>query len=46
VVAAIGVSGPTARLEERHDELGRSLADHAAELTELLRGKTPQEGAA
>jgi len=46
VVAAIGVSGPTARLEERLDELGRSLADHAAELTELLRGKTPQEGAA
>jgi DNA-binding IclR family transcriptional regulator len=40
VVAALGVSGPTQRLEPRFDELGRLLAHHAAELTELLRGKT------
>lgn len=46
VVAALGVSGPTQRLEDRFDELGRLLTHHAAELTELLRGKTPQEGAA
>ena len=46
VVAALGVSGPTQRLEDRFDELGRLLTDQAAELTELLRGKTPQEGAA
>ena len=46
VVAALGVSGPTQRLEDRFDELGRLLTHHAAALTELLRGKTPQEGAA
>jgi DNA-binding IclR family transcriptional regulator len=46
IVAALGVSGPTQRLETRFDELGRLLTDHATELTELLRGKTPQEGAA
>jgi DNA-binding IclR family transcriptional regulator len=50
VVAALGVSGPTQRLEPRFDELGRLLTHHAAELTELLRGKTAspitKEGAA
>ena len=46
VVAALGVSGPTTRLEDRFDELGRLLSNHATELTSLLRGKTPQEGAA
>jgi len=46
VVAALGVSGPTQRLEGRFSELGRLLTKHSAELTELLRGKTPQEGAA
>jgi len=46
VVAALGVSGPTQRLEARFAELGRLLTKHSAELTELLRGKTPQEGAA
>jgi len=39
VVAALGVSGPTTRLEERFGELGRLLTDHATELTSLLRGK-------
>jgi DNA-binding IclR family transcriptional regulator len=46
VVAAIGVSGPTPRLQRRFSELGQLLRDHATELTELLRGKTHQEGAA
>jgi len=50
VVAAVGVSGPTQRLETRFDELGRLLTHHAAELTELLRGTTAplitKEGAA
>jgi DNA-binding IclR family transcriptional regulator len=50
VVAALGVSGPTQRLEARFDELGRLLAHHATELTERLRGKTAspitKEGAA
>jgi DNA-binding IclR family transcriptional regulator len=42
VVAALGISGPTPRLEERLDELGRHLSSHAAELSTLLRGRTPQ----
>lgn len=50
VVAALGVSGPTTRLEDRFDELGRLLRNHATELTSLLRGKTAsaitKEGAA
>jgi hypothetical protein len=33
-------------LQGRFDELGPLLIDHATELTELLRGKTHQEGAA
>lgn len=46
VVAALGISGPTPRLEGRLDELGRHLSDHAAELSTLLRGRTPKEGVA
>lgn len=42
-VAALGISGPAPRLEERLDELGRSLLDHAAQLTTLLRGTTNKE---
>lgn len=38
VVAALGVSGPTPRLEGRLDELGRNLLDHAAALSALLCG--------
>jgi IclR family transcriptional regulator, acetate operon repressor len=37
VVAAVGVSGPTARLEHRLVELGRLLKNHTEELSELLR---------
>jgi DNA-binding IclR family transcriptional regulator len=46
VVAALGVSGPTPRLEERFGEIGPLLREHARELTDLLHGKTHQEGAA
>lgn len=46
VVAALGVSGPTPRLGGRFGELGRLLRAHATELTQLLHGKTRQEGAA
>ena len=41
VVAALGVSGPTARLEGRLSEVGRSLSSHAAQLSQLLRGRAP-----
>jgi DNA-binding IclR family transcriptional regulator len=43
VVAALGVSGPTTRLEDRFDELGRRLRKHASELTDLLRGRAAQD---
>ena len=46
VVAALGISGPTPRLEGRLDELGRRLLERAAELSMLLRGHTPKEGVA
>jgi DNA-binding IclR family transcriptional regulator len=52
VVAALGVSGPTQRLEGRVDEIGRLLTDRAQELSALLeRGgrkdrRTRKEGAA
>jgi DNA-binding IclR family transcriptional regulator len=42
VVAALGISGPTARLEGRLDELGRILSAQAEQLTGLLRGDTTQ----
>src|SRR3954451_8968405 len=40
VVAALGVSGPTSRLEGRLTEVGRSLSSHATQLSRLLRGTT------
>jgi DNA-binding IclR family transcriptional regulator len=47
LVAALGISGPTPRLEGRHDELGRALSDHAHELSRLLRGRgAAREGVA
>jgi DNA-binding IclR family transcriptional regulator len=46
VVAALGISGPTPRLEGRLEELGRRLMERAAELSMLLRGRTPKEGVA
>jgi DNA-binding IclR family transcriptional regulator len=44
VVAALGISGPTARLEDRVDELGRNLSTHAAQLSTLLRGGSRPTG--
>lgn len=46
VVAALGISGPTSRLEGRLEELGRRLLERSAELSMLLRGRTPKEGVA
>lgn len=39
-VAALGISGPSQRLEGRLDELGRQLLDRATKLSTLLRGST------
>jgi DNA-binding IclR family transcriptional regulator len=41
VIAALGISGPTVRLEGRLDELGCQLSNHATQLSTLLRGRTP-----
>jgi DNA-binding IclR family transcriptional regulator len=41
VVAALGVSGPTPRLEARLDELGALLLDRSTALSTLLRGTAP-----
>ena len=38
VVASLGISGPTQRLEDRLDELGRHLLDQSTALSSLLRG--------
>ncbi|HEY6932428.1 MAG TPA: IclR family transcriptional regulator [Marmoricola sp.] len=46
VVAALGVSGPTPRLEKRIAEFGGLLADHAEQLSELLHRRKPKEGVA
>lgn len=46
LIAALGLSGPTQRLEGRLDELGRHLLEHAAQLSTLLRGQTRKEGVA
>lgn len=46
LVAALGVSGPTTRLQHRLDELGAQLQDHAAQLSTLLRGRSRKEGVA
>ncbi|MEO7944261.1 MAG: IclR family transcriptional regulator [Marmoricola sp.] len=42
-VAAIGISGPTARLEDRIDHLGRLLKEQTEELSALLRHGTRTE---
>lgn len=46
VVAALGLSGPTPRLDEHAGEWGRLLIDQAAQLTGLLGRRTPEEGVA
>jgi DNA-binding IclR family transcriptional regulator len=40
VVAALGISGPTSRLDHRVEEIGRSLVASAAEVTAVLHGNT------
>jgi DNA-binding IclR family transcriptional regulator len=45
VVAALGISGPSQRLEERRDEVGRQLNQRAEQLSGLLR-RTRREGVA
>ncbi len=46
VVAALGISGPSPRLVERRDEVGRLLIERAEQLSTLLRLKTRKEGVA
>lgn len=46
LIAALGVSGPTPRIEGRLDELGRLLQNRAAQLSTLLRARAPKEGVA
>jgi IclR family acetate operon transcriptional repressor len=43
VVATVGISGPTARLEDRVDHLGRLLKDQTGALSKLLRHGTRTE---
>lgn len=40
VIAALGISGPTARLQDRVDHIGRLLVDQADSLSRLLHRRT------
>ena len=40
VVAALGISGPTSRLDGRVEELGRNLVTRASEIAAVLHGTT------
>jgi IclR family acetate operon transcriptional repressor len=44
VVATAGISGPTARLEDRVDHIGRLLMEQTEALSALLRHGTRMEG--
>jgi len=46
VIAALGVSGPSPRLEDRLDEIGKRLDERAQQLSALLRRGTHKRGAA
>jgi len=46
VVAALGVSGPSARLRSQLDDLGRLLTESSSELSQVLRPRVPKEGVA
>ncbi|MBA2740239.1 MAG: IclR family transcriptional regulator [Nocardioidaceae bacterium] len=46
VVAAVGVSGPTARMSEQLDHVGQLLVGEADQISGLLRRRTPKEGVA
>lgn len=44
VIAALGVSGPSARLRAQLDEVGAMLSEHSSALSQLLRRRSPKEG--
>ncbi|WP_109510228.1 IclR family transcriptional regulator [Nocardioides speluncae] len=46
VIAALGVSGPSARIATESDQIGRLLVEQADSLSALLRRRTLKEGAA
>lgn len=46
VVAAVGVSGPTTRMSDQLDHVGRLLIEQADQISGLLRRRTPREGTA
>jgi DNA-binding IclR family transcriptional regulator len=46
VVAALGISGPTQRLDGRLEEFGCQLKDRAGQLSVLLGRRTRKEGVA
>ena len=46
VIAALGVSGPTVRMNERVDQIGRLLLQQSEALSDLLRTRMLEEGAA
>jgi IclR family transcriptional regulator, acetate operon repressor len=46
VIAALGVSGPSARLQDRVGQVGRLLVEQADGLSALLRRRAHKEGAA
>lgn len=46
VVAALGVSGPSARMRGRLDATARELTAYGSELSQLLRRRTPAKGVA
>ncbi|MGH3383101.1 MAG: IclR family transcriptional regulator [Nocardioidaceae bacterium] len=45
-IAALGVSGPSARLGDQLDDIGELLVEQADSLSRLLRRRTHKEGAA
>ena len=45
-LSALGISGPSQRLEQRHEEIGHLLIDRAGQLPSLLRPRTRMEGVA
>ncbi len=46
VFAALGVSGPSARIGNQLDEIGRLLVEHGSSLSQLLHRRMPKEGVA
>jgi IclR family acetate operon transcriptional repressor len=46
VIAAVGVSGPSARLDQDLDHIGRLLIEHASSIAQLLRPRNRKKGVA